>query len=309
MSYAYTVDERFLNGSSVGAGVFDAPPELTASLENSYALALSQPAYGSFQDYDSDLYALGNLSNGTYEISINSLNWDATEIGLDELSRVSFNLYEPSFPPFVLPGSNFAIKTSGSVIGSLLNFPVSYNLDQGSYWLRIAGENAQYSLEVTQIAGMPNDANEIPNARPEPIVERDDLTLFHSDFSRDSAGVTAAKFIGAAFGQNYLNTYFDAALYLVNSGYSVADLSELVTRNGLIENISGPTVGEWVTHIYRNVTGEDPDEQAKDYYVNQLAIGETSKVELLTIVSSLELVEAQIDLVGLKQSGLTFDAF
>lgn len=307
MSFAYTVDERYLNGSSLGVGAFDAPSELTASLENSYALALSQTAYGSFQNYDYDFYALGNLSNGTYEISISSLNWDLTENASGELSRINFNIYEVA--PYNFPGSNFSISTVAGVFGDIINFPSSYTLEEGTYWLQIAGEDAQYSLEITQLAGDLNLANEIPSARPDPVIERDDLTLFHSDFSPDSAGVIAAKFIGVAFGRDHLNDYFDAVMPLVNRGYSTADLSELVTRNGLIEDIAGRTDGDWVEHIYRNVTGEYPDEQAKDYYVNQLVLGQTSKVDLLTIASSLELVDAQIDLVGLKQNGLTFDAF
>lgn len=116
-------------------------------------------------------------------------------------------------------------------------------------------------------------------------------------------------FVGAAFGGDSLGQYFAPAVYLIDSGLTLSQISQLVIDLELIESNAGTTNRDFVRHVYENVVGTPPDSFSEALYVSYLKQGVFTKASLLELASTVPMLEAQINLVGLQTNGIEYLPF
>ena len=121
------------------AGHYDA----SNLLNELFVIAESDPAYGTLvDDYftpDIDVYSLGILSPGTYEVDVDDIIWDALNYDYGSVSSYS-----------ILNSLGYSVANSFNT-GSNLNFTV--NTDE-TYYLKIEGPffgDAQYTASYEKI--------------------------------------------------------------------------------------------------------------------------------------------------------------
>jgi hypothetical protein len=129
------------------------------------------------------------------------------------------------------------------------------------------------------------------------------------DFDRGEAGHKAVAMIGAAFGKSYINQYFGTGVSLFDSGQSMAQIAQLVVSTGLIESMVGSSNGAWVRHVYKNVTGANPDAFTEAVYRTYLDNGTYTRADLLELAAGVSALENQINLVGIRAEGIGYVPF
>lgn len=85
MAYTITIDERFAGGtSSFSVGVYDAPGEISTNMP--YKITPNSSAFGfagipitthNELNPDIDIYQLGTLNPGVYQVNVGKFNWDS----------------------------------------------------------------------------------------------------------------------------------------------------------------------------------------------------------------------------------------
>jgi hypothetical protein len=115
--------------------------------------------------------------------------------------------------------------------------------------------------------------------------------------------------IGAAFGKGFINQYFGTGVSLFDSGQSMAQIAQLVVSTGLIESMVGSSNSAWVRHVYKNVTGTNPDAFTEAVYRTYLDNGTYTKAGLLELAAGVSALETQIDLVGIRAEGIGYIPF
>jgi len=127
------------------------------------------------------------------------------------------------------------------------------------------------------------------------------------DFSQGQSAYQSAMMIGAAFGENHVNTYFSAGLFLYDQGQTNLQVATLIESMGLIESQIGSISNTaYVNFIYKNVVGITPDTLTESMFVNALNTGVYTKASLLALAAGVSNLEQQIDLTGLQQNGLFY---
>jgi hypothetical protein len=129
------------------------------------------------------------------------------------------------------------------------------------------------------------------------------------DFDRGEAGHKTVTMIGAAFGKGFINQYFGTGVSLFDSGQSMAQIAQLVVSTGLIESMVGSSNSAWVRHVYKNVTGTNPDAFTEAVYRTYLDNGTYTKAGLLELAAGVSALETQIDLVGIRAEGIGYIPF
>ena len=132
------------------------------------------------------------------------------------------------------------------------------------------------------------------------------ISAVYNNFSQGSAGYNAVMVIGAAFGVEYIPQYFDAGLDLFESGLSTGDVVNIIVSLDLIEGIVGNNTDDWISHVYQNVVGIEPDPFVLSMFTSQLDTGTTSKSELLLMATTYPLLEDQVNLTELQVSGIPY---
>lgn len=127
------------------------------------------------------------------------------------------------------------------------------------------------------------------------------------DFSQGQPAYQSAMMIGAAFGKNYVNTYFSAGLSLYDQGQTNLQVATLIESMGLIESQIGSSNTAYVDFIYKNVVGTTPDTFTETVFVTALNTGAYTKASLLALAAGVSNLEQQIDLTGLQQTGLFYN--
>lgn len=124
-------------------------------------------------------------------------------------------------------------------------------------------------------------------------------------FDLDGNAGTVAKFLGAVFGKAGVAEprYVGIGLNLADGGMGKAELMQLALEAGL-----GPgfTAAAEVTLLYQNLVGQTPSPDDLQYWTGVLASGQYSPVSLALMAAELDLNLANVDLVGLAQTGLAF---
>jgi Ca2+-binding RTX toxin-like protein len=125
------------------------------------------------------------------------------------------------------------------------------------------------------------------------------------DLDAGEAAGDTVRLIGAAFDRPAIVEHPDwvgmgLELFEVD-GMSMQEVCELV-----IEIIGNPTDELFVTRIYTNVVGAAPSPEDHAYFVGLLTSGANTQAELLALAANSEPNAANIDLVGLQESGVEF---
>lgn len=130
------------------------------------------------------------------------------------------------------------------------------------------------------------------------------------DLGATDAGGKAARIVGAAFdGQQMDAAVLGVAVNLFDTGYSILQVADLAIQSNLFLSRAGSHGNvEFVNTVYRNVMGFAPEAIERDFYVGLLqgSGGTMTQAELLAIAANADANVANIDLVGLQQSGLEF---
>jgi Ca2+-binding RTX toxin-like protein len=135
--------------------------------------------------------------------------------------------------------------------------------------------------------------------------EFSDMNLAIDLGSGEAAGNTV-RIIGAALGAENIDAHPDwvgIGLDLFDSGMTMLQVCELVI--GVLGN---PSNEAFVETVYENVVGAAPSAAERDLYVGLLqgSGGTMTQAQLLEIAANAPVNEANIDLVGLQQSGVEF---
>ncbi len=125
----------------------------------------------------------------------------------------------------------------------------------------------------------------------------------------DGSAGSAARIIGALFGKQYLQTkeYVGAGLQLFDAGQSMEQVAQCALGTGLFKQLAGSgSNSDFVKLVYQNVFGSAPGANDLDNYVRQLDSGEYTQASLAVAAAETDLNKANIDLVGLAQTGIEY---
>jgi serralysin len=127
------------------------------------------------------------------------------------------------------------------------------------------------------------------------------------DFQPGQTAYNAAMSVAAFFGSQFLDDFLPTALELFDSGLSVREVSSLVEQTQLIPLFypEAQTTEGWVSVLYQNVMGEAINLETRRFLTDALQ-GELTRVDLLTQVVELGLVEPRVDLVAYQTQGFVF---
>ena len=135
------------------------------------------------------------------------------------------------------------------------------------------------------------------------------VNQIYTDFTEGSVGLSILTLIGAAFGTGSVSQYFGAGLHFFGTGMSYEEIAGLIVSSGLVESNAGQSNHNWVSHIYSNVFGEEPDSYTQNMFAEQLDSGLTSKVALLILAGQSPQIQSQIDILGLQSTGLEYTPY
>lgn len=120
-----------------------------------------------------------------------------------------------------------------------------------------------------------------------------------------NAGVVA-KTLGAVYGKGAIaNTEFAGiGLLQLDNGMNAETLMDIALTARLGDDYSD---AELINLLYSNVVGEAPDQTEFDAYQALLDSGQVNHAQLGLMAANHELNAANIDLVGLAESGLAYE--
>jgi Ca2+-binding RTX toxin-like protein len=161
---------------------------------------------------------------------------------------------------------------------------------------RIAGE-----LEVRARSGQDTDS----------LSEVERLVFDNVSVAYDLAGNAglAAKVLGALFGKHSVNDKALAgiALDLLDDGMSYSDLVSLAVNHQFFHQFAGSSSNaDFVRFVYHNVVGTNPSQAEVDSFVGLIAAGVHTRESLAMFACEIDLNLANVNLVGLAQSGLEY---
>lgn len=127
------------------------------------------------------------------------------------------------------------------------------------------------------------------------------------DFQRGQTAYNAAMSVAAFLGPQFLDDFLPTALELFDSGLSVREVSSLVEQSQLIPLVypEAQTTEGWISVLYQNVMGEAINLETLRFLTDALQ-GELTRVDLLTQVVELGLVEPRVDLTTYQTQGFVF---
>jgi hypothetical protein len=172
------------------------------------------------------------------------------------------------------------------------------------------GQTSGDSLIAGNIAGP-----EVANGKPVSVEggqgpdQSSGVNQIYTDFTAGSVGLSILTLIGAAFGTGSVSQYFGAGLYFFGTGMSYGDVADLIVSSGLVESSSGQSNHAWVSQVYSNVFGEEPDLHTQKIFAEQLDSGLTSKADLLILAGQSSQMQSQIDMLGLDSAGLQYTPY
>jgi hypothetical protein len=119
----------------------------------------------------------------------------------------------------------------------------------------------------------------------------------------------AAKVIIASFGADKLSTYMATVLTLVDAGYTLDGLCDVVVQKGLIESLAlagSSDMSSFVEYVYGNVVGRELN-AFEAAMMENISTGGSTKAELLKLAVQTDNVASQIttnaiDLIGVAGS-------
>ena len=220
-----------------------------------------------------------------------------------------------STTPSPTPGASSPSDSAGqSEVSSLSNTQANeiFEAAVGQSLFEVSGNSSDYSVRSadggrTWQLNSPLTGSDTLSGFKRIAFEDKTLAL---DFSSGDAGYESAMLIGAAFGSQYVSSYFSAGLSLFDLGRDTAYVCDLIVKAGLIESQIGSASDQaWVRHVYKNVVGAFPDAFTEIVLVDFLESGQFTRSTLLAAASDLDLLELQVDVAGLQTTGLAYTPF
>jgi len=134
---------------------------------------------------------------------------------------------------------------------------------------------------------------------------------FALDLSGSGHAAQTVEILGAAFGKSFVSNkdYVAAGLDLFDDGWSFHDVCAAAIGTADFQSLAGSTGNTaFVNTVYRNVVGVLPQQADLNYYVGQLqgSGGQLSQADLLGFAATCAENLANIDLVGLQQTGVEY---
>jgi len=134
---------------------------------------------------------------------------------------------------------------------------------------------------------------------------------FALDLSGTGHAAQTVEILGAAFGKSFVSNkdYVAAGLNLFDGGWSFHDVCAAAIGTADFQSLAGSTGNTaFVNTVYRNVVGVLPQQADLNYYVGQLqgSGGQLSQADLLGFAATCDENLANIDLVGLQQTGVEY---
>ena len=127
------------------------------------------------------------------------------------------------------------------------------------------------------------------------------------DFNPGDSSYNAVMIIGAAFGKDFVSTFFNIGVELFDQGSSLGEIAQAIVDLKLIENaIGSEETSAWISHVYKNIVGVEPDFLSAGLFTNLLDTGVFTRATFLTAAAELSLLESQVDITGLQTNGLTY---
>jgi subtilisin-like proprotein convertase family protein/subtilisin family serine protease len=129
------------------------------------------------------------------------------------------------------------------------------------------------------------------------------------DLNTGEAAGDAVLLIGAAFGAGYIPEFSAAGIELFDSGYDMLQVAQLALRTSAFLSLAHSNSNiDFVNAVYQHVVGVAPTPDVRDFYVSLLqgSGGTMTQAQLLVLAANAQPNEANVDLVGLQQTGLEF---
>ena len=184
MAYAYTVDERYVNGStSYLVGTWDAP----GSINNAYGLAESDVGFGALVGLDSDVLGFGTLEPGVYRVIADDLTWDPYTSDIASIAS------------FALLGAGGEVVQTSNVPGDYIEFTVGAAASYSVAIYGYGGSIAQYGVVYAWVmpASVTSDISAV-------LAEPQDNLILTGDADIDGAGNDRDNEIIGNLGNNAL---------------------------------------------------------------------------------------------------------
>jgi cyclophilin family peptidyl-prolyl cis-trans isomerase len=188
--------------------------------------------------------------------------------------------------------------------------PTTHTLKTNEYGVKIAsftGNRLDYGVKIS--ANNTLTVTKLDGGHTsEVIADARRVEFADSKFAYDldgHAGKTALL-INAAFGSAYIKpAYIGTVMALFDQGNSLESIAGLASpiMHGLAGNSDNAS---FVNTIYKNVVGSAPDAAMQTLLQGFLDRGEMTQSTMLTAVTTLELNETAINLVGMSHSGIGF---
>jgi serralysin len=129
------------------------------------------------------------------------------------------------------------------------------------------------------------------------------------DMEATQSGGEAALLIGAVLGKTSLADKGMVGLLLpyFDSGAKILDVANLLVSSGIMNQLAGgSSTSAYVALIYHAVTGQSATDQVIAGLAPYIDSGSYTKAGFLVAVAELPLNQANVDLVGLQQTGIEY---
>lgn len=140
-------------------------------------------------------------------------------------------------------------------------------------------------------------------------IERLQFSDVRLAFDLDGNAGAAALVLGALAGKGMLQdrALVGQVLNLLDSGMSIASLTEMAVSSGIVATLAGGSGNtDFVKLLLRNVVGSDSEVPIIESLTGALDSGAFTQAGMLAAAAQLEANKVQIDLVGLAQTGLAY---
>lgn len=297
------------------------------SVVTGFQVALSSMQFDGFIDYVNKPSPnwVSSIGSQSQQIDFAALDFSGVGSGsaagglkLGQLSLSGWNyLTQPSLVNFSLitkdnktislkdPSMSYDIVVNGNVGLNLANYSGanSFQGGNGIDTVTFTGLKSEYGINLSN--GFPLDVKGSNTSAHLTSIERLAFKDVSVAYDLSSNAGTTAKLIGAIFGANSIKNqqYVGIGLHLLDTGISTDDLVSLAINFKLGAGFSKESL---VNLLYSNVLNSSPNSNDLKYWVTELSNGHQSPVSLTELAMDLSFNTDNINLTGLKLSGIDF---
>jgi len=264
-------------------------------------------------------YSLSGVGSELFEVDDNQQLKLKSGVSTDYETQSSYTLTVKSTDSGELSRSeDFIVNVSdveevlyGTLGDDVLDGFSGYDVMDGKGGL----DTVKYSVGSDAVSFSENDSgqlvihNTVNSSESDILVSMERIQFSDKNYALDLDGNTgiAAKAIIATFGADTLSTYMTTVVPIVDAGWTLDGLCDLVIQMGLIESQAGSSdMSSFVEYVYGNVVARELN-AFENAMIANIASGPYSKSELLKLAVSTAGVESQVtsnavDLIGVPGS-------